>query len=277
MNHYQYNLQITKNENAISYYILGAFMTDGCVYISKDRPNRKIVTLTSKDKDWLENINQYICPEKSLLTHGKNCFRIMYNCTELADWFISKGCIPKKSLILKFPNIPEQFLPDFIRGCWDGDGSISFTKIKGNNYRRQANFTSGSKIFCDAMSFILNKYHISNKIYCRIIPNRIIENRLISSNNNNYRIQLSNGESVYKLSKFIYYNSDKIYMKRKYIVAQKIITNWELPLTCTNCNILLTKTNKNHNKKYCHICYKQRDLERRKLRYHNLSIKSKTF
>lgn len=107
MNKYKYNLQTFYNLDHISYYILGAFMTDGCVYISKDRPNRKYVTLTSKDKDWLEIINLYICPEKPILNHGKNCFRLMYCSTELAEWFISHGCGPHKSLTLKFPQIPN--------------------------------------------------------------------------------------------------------------------------------------------------------------------------
>ena len=38
------------------------------------------------------------------------------------------GCVPKKSLILEFPDIPHQYLSHFIRGFFDGDGSIHFNK-----------------------------------------------------------------------------------------------------------------------------------------------------
>lgn len=118
----KYNLQTFYNEDNISYYLLGAFMSDGCVYKRKNRPNSKIVTLTSKDKDWLELINNIICPDKPILKHGKNCYRLMYMSSDLGTWLESKGCSSAKSLTLQFPNIPSKYLSDFIRGCWDGDG-----------------------------------------------------------------------------------------------------------------------------------------------------------
>lgn len=35
------------------------------------------------------------------------------------------GCVPNKSLILKFPTtLPNELVNDFIRGYFDGDGSV---------------------------------------------------------------------------------------------------------------------------------------------------------
>jgi len=49
-----------------------------------------------------------------------------------------------KSLTSIFPKVPAKYLPDYIRGLWDGDGCIYF-----NNHQKsfQSVFVSGSRIF----------------------------------------------------------------------------------------------------------------------------------
>lgn len=56
-------------------------------------------------------------------------------------------------MVLKFPEVPEEFLPDFIRGYFDGDGCI--TEIKGK--RINSAFTSGSKQFLDKLLRVLKE------------------------------------------------------------------------------------------------------------------------
>lgn len=270
MNKYNYKLETLTNENAISYYLLGAWMTDGCIYHYKNRPNKKSVTLTSKDKDWLETINKYICPKKQILQHGKNCYRLMYNSTKLGEWFISKGCVPKKSLILRFPVIPDEYIPDFIRGCWDGDGSLSFTKSgnKGKNFQRQANFTSGSLLFCQELSKQLFKYGIKNNVILHSAKERKIENRILQPSKN-YRVIITSGESVYIMCKLLYHNST-IFMSRKYNIAHQIIDNWELPSFCNECGITIKlKTRAGRRPKNCKTCTKILYNSRQRKKYNN--------
>lgn len=254
MNKFTYNLDTFYNETAITYYLLGAFMTDGCIYISKDRPGRKTVTLTSKDKDWLEIINQYICPEKYLLRHGKNCYRLSYYSSELANWFISKGCGERKSLTLQFPTIPSEYLIDFIRGCWDGDGSLSFTKSgnKGTSYQRQAHLTSGSLSFCQSISKELNNIGIKCKVLSHKTKNRKIENRTLLAGES-WRVVLSGGESVYNLSKLLY-EPYRLAMPRKQQLAQLIIDDWEKISTCKSCSSSFKPHKLGKKRKYCFNC-----------------------
>jgi hypothetical protein len=223
MNKYNYNLNTFYNEDANSYYLLGAFMTDGCIYTRKNRPNSKIATLTSKDEDWLKIINSKICPEKPLLNHGLNCFRLMYMSSELCNWFESKGCYQQKSLTLTMPKVPVEYLYDFIRGCWDGDGSLSFTKSanKGTSYQAQANLTSGSLKFCEQLASLLNQENIKCSVKEHNFANKKIEGREITSNNC-WRVVLSGGGSVYNLVKNLY-TTNQISMPRKYNLAQNII------------------------------------------------------
>lgn len=49
---------------------------------------------------------------------------------------------------MKFPNVPDEFVRHFIRGCWDGDGSVFVDKDSRKMY---ANFVSGSRDFLESM------------------------------------------------------------------------------------------------------------------------------
>ena len=52
------------------------------------------------------------------------------------DDLIDKGCVKHKSLILQPPKkIPKDLMHHFIRGFFDGDGSITKTKTPNRNYK----------------------------------------------------------------------------------------------------------------------------------------------
>jgi hypothetical protein len=54
------------------------------------------------------------------------------------------GVTPRKSLTINFPQMPPHLVRDFIRGCWDGDGSVYWSEAPP---RPSASFISGSKVF----------------------------------------------------------------------------------------------------------------------------------
>ena len=52
-------------------------------------------------------------------------YRTSISSKKIVEDLIRLGCVPKKSLILKFPTeeqVPEKFIWDFLRGYFDGDG-----------------------------------------------------------------------------------------------------------------------------------------------------------
>ena len=63
MNKYKYNLNTFYNLDALSYYLLGVYMTDGNIWVSKANPKTKMVRLCSKDLDWLSLIRDSVCNE----------------------------------------------------------------------------------------------------------------------------------------------------------------------------------------------------------------------
>lgn len=106
-------------------YVLGLFFADGTV-----RRNERTmsVSLVEQDKQILEDISKIIQPSKPLhycnINGGRNQFRMAISHKSIVGKFISAGCIPNKSLKLKYPTCKLNHR-HFIRGYIDGDGHIS--------------------------------------------------------------------------------------------------------------------------------------------------------
>lgn len=213
-----YNLQTFLNENEISYYLLGAFITDGCVSIL---PTKKQAILASNDEDWLSLIRDYICPEMPVKKQN-NCHKLVICNTQIANWLISKKCVPHKSLTVKFPTIPERYLPDFLRGCIDGDGTIG-------TYNNVVNckLGSGSFVFLKEIDNILTSMNISHNLYeTKQSLNTKIGNRTIFRNGPHYKLQLA-AKSARQFLSWIYYPDHKISMPRKAAIAKIAINQYK--------------------------------------------------
>lgn len=225
MNKYIYNLNVFYNQDATSYYLLGAIMTDGCVVIDK---SKKKVSLVSNDKDWLEMICNIICPGRPIYPHH-NAWSLYFHSTELANWLISKGCTPAKSLTLKWPEVPEQYLPDFIRGCIDGDGSLgiynSIRKTRNNiiETKIKSYLCSSSYEFIQVFSNTLTAHNINNSFYLKKqSPTSMIEGRILHRSGPHYKVEMAN-RATKQLVNWIYYPGHKLSMPRKNKIAQAII------------------------------------------------------
>lgn len=225
MTKYNYNTELFINPNEITYYLLGAFISDGCV----DQNLRKI-TISSKDDDWLSSIAKILCPEKSIQKIKKsNCFVLRIHNKQIVNWFINNECTPRKSLTVKMPNIPKQYLSHFMRGVFDGDGCIvqqTFKRTKTKQIRIY--IVSGSKIFAKQLSLILNDNNIKNNIITINNNNKSIMNRPSKNYNDCYRI-VANSSNAVNFCKFIYKNKN-IYLCRKEKIYKEYlnIRDWEL-------------------------------------------------
>jgi intein-encoded DNA endonuclease-like protein len=156
------NRSVLLNEDSISFYLLGAIMADGWVF---NKPGNRKFGISSKDKDWIEELMPLFGGNRTISIKQGKYYSFVISDLELVNWFIKKGCVPKKSRILKMPNIPDKYLPDFVRGYFDGDGSVSivpYTVRKKNgkeyNYKRlQAYICSGSEVFVRELNDALIK------------------------------------------------------------------------------------------------------------------------
>lgn len=131
-------------------YILGLWFADGCIYGGKIFD----ITLHKKDKYILKKVAEELQYEGPLYDYvDQQAVRINFSCVVIYNDIIKLGGSEKKSLTVEFPDIPEEYLSDFLRGYFDGDGCVM--KLKNN--RLNSAFTCGNKKFLQKILNILKE------------------------------------------------------------------------------------------------------------------------
>ena len=174
-------------------YILGFWYADGCIYGGKMFD----ITLHKKDKYIIKKIAQELDYQGPILDYvDRQACRINFSCKVIYNDLIALGGTERKSKTLQFPDIPIEFLPDFIRGYFDGDGSVY--NVKGK--RINTNFACGSNKFLQSLLQLLKK-------------EAGIEGGSISIANQS--LTFGKKDSI-KLGNYIYQNNPELYLLRKY-------------------------------------------------------------
>lgn len=173
-------------------YILGLWFADGCIYGGKMFD----ITLHAKDKYILKRIAEELNYEGSLYDYvDRQAARLNFSCVVIYNDIISLGGSERKSLTAKFPEIPEEYLADFIRGYFDGDGCIM--RLKNN--RLNSAFTSGSKDFLNTLWAILkDKAGVEGGSY----------------DPSSMSIRFGKKDTI-RIGKFMYKNNPELFLQRK--------------------------------------------------------------
>ena len=134
-------------------YVLGLWWADGCIYY-----NRMFdITLHRKDKYILKRIAELLQYEGPLSDYvDRQAARINFSCVTIYNDIVKLGGTERKSLTAIMPEVPDEYLSHFVRGYFDGDGSI--WNVKGG--RVNSEFCSGSKVFLERLLQILKEKQI---------------------------------------------------------------------------------------------------------------------
>ena len=124
-------------------YILGLLYADGW---NQTERNLVAISLKESDKDILEKITELIQPDKPLryyttansrkkegFENSQNQWRLMINNKHISQRLVELGCGKAKTHNLTFPTaeqVPSHLIRHFVRGYFDGDGSVSGDKQK---------------------------------------------------------------------------------------------------------------------------------------------------
>lgn len=193
-------------------YILGLLYADGSNNISKSTIS---ISLQEEDKKILEEIKSIINSEKPLEYidysnkndfgyHYKNQYRLSLFSSYMCKVLQKIGMIPNKSLKLIFPNIDKSLYKHFIRGYFDGDGSIVQQIRNDNNHPVLVTITS-TKSFCNTISDIIkNELNINSCITDASCKNGITKVLSIS------------GRNVCKTFLDWIYDDANLFLERKY-------------------------------------------------------------
>ena len=233
---YTYNINAFLHEDAISYYLLGAFMTDGCIHTVKSRQSVRYATFDSSELDWMIKLRDIISPNHTIFKE-RTTHRLAIHNNTITDWLISKGCTPRKSLTLQYPKIPDEYLPDFLRGCWDGDGCIgTYTNTTVNKKGKIYKYPKPQSYLCSSsQDFIKPMYqellsigygatfqHKECKGQSRFAQS---ESRTITYTNDMYLIRFST-KKCKEFLEWIYYPNHTISNPRKYNKVLEILKHY---------------------------------------------------
>lgn len=206
-------------------YWLGFLMADGYITVT-DRNAELGIELNIKDKGHLFKFQKFLKTNAMVQERNRffekvannycnktlnSCFIRIYNKKIVGD-LISLGFQQnKRNKGLKFCQIPDNLKRHFIRGFFDGDGSIA--KIH-NRANYTCNITSKDEKFLKEIRKIL---------YIEGI-NSYLTNWTNGYNNKIYQLNVAAKKDVEKYLNFIYQDS-KIYLERKhslYLIATSI-------------------------------------------------------
>ncbi len=192
------------NLNDKKSWILGLLASDGNVH-------NNIITITQSGdngKDIIEYVkNEIQCNNHIGVsnTSRKKSYRINFSSEKIKNILALYGIVERKSLVFLFPNIlPSNFEKSFIRGYFEGDGSVGSYKNK-NKTRLLIASIFGTQ------SFIESCY---NKI-----PIKGIVGKTNKSGSNEIRW---NGKNAIMFLEWLYDNKE-LYFGRKYEILMKHI------------------------------------------------------
>lgn len=180
-------------------YWLGFLFADGNIY-----KNQMTLKLQRRDEKHLIKFKEALLSEHPIHrgkndTHKNSYYSsLLIGSKKLCAQLIKTGMIPKKSLIVKYPQIAKELEMHFIRGYFDGDGCI-YVNRKKNNHKTWSIY-SGSKTFIIELQKILEK-------------NLGIDIKM-NKQKKGFRVYGSNKLSVQSVFDYMYQNAT-IYLERK--------------------------------------------------------------
>lgn len=202
-------------DNEKKAYWLGFMFADGYIINKENRYGQDAfgITLAEDSLDTLEKFKKDIEASNPInwdnSKKGQRQCKINLTSQKTVNDLIDKGCFKQKSLILEPPKkVPENLIPHFIRGFFDGDGSI----IK---YER----TETSTIF---QINITSTYEMVKWIKDYIGMGQIIPER---RREQTWYFTLGGNQQVIKFYHLLYENAT-VWMDRKYNRFQELLNKY---------------------------------------------------
>lgn len=193
-------------------YAIGIIATDGNL-----SPDGRHLMVRSKDRQLVETLKACLDLENRITIQRKllrRYYTLQWGNRAFYDWLVRIGLMPAKSLKLGAIDVPEDFLPDFVRGVIDGDGSIQLYTDRSNTWKRDTyvyerlciTIASSSRPFLEWLHLV-----IQNEIAVR---GAIVDRKRIGRKPH-WNLKFAKHDSVTVLN-WIYYDSQVPRLERKY-------------------------------------------------------------
>ena len=203
-------------------YLLGFHAADGCVddsrntfrvqlqesdseliYLFKDNiaPDARVFTIPSRE---------LVCPRTGKHYTSAAMFGVNIYCAHLTDDLTKLGFGANKTFSeLHLPKIEDSLIRHFVRGYFDGDGSIIGTPVAPDPKRRKINWTFRTRV-----SFISKTKSLLEEIQNWLEKQGITKSSICLTGRNCYVLSVPKSQ-LSKLFK-LFYEDSNFYLKRKY-------------------------------------------------------------
>lgn len=160
--HYEKNPNFFKKESSDMAWLLGFLASDG--NISKNG-NKIRIELSIVDKEILEKIKEVVGIENPIrIREDKRGFvfaSLEWSCSEHKKDLEKYNIVPKKTYILSPPTkLNEKFYIDYIRGYFDGDGTINLNSSHGRKSLRWGICGASKPVLEWIIKVLENEYNI---------------------------------------------------------------------------------------------------------------------
>lgn len=179
-------------------YLLGMIQTDGSVHIT----HRNALLSITQHKDYAWYIEDMLLDfsDKVCNTKDRNCRQLQIGSKSIVNDLINMGIVPNKTnkqtdedINKLWESVPIEFKGDFIRGCIDGDGHVTFyTQQKAINESCSIGFCSVKEILVDKIIEFIN-----TKFNYKCGKNK---------NGNVYRLYITDRKKAIEIGKYLYSN-----------------------------------------------------------------------
>lgn len=196
-----------EKEGQIKYYILGMIYADG--NLSKDRDR---LSIRISDYELAVKLFDIMCDKEKRILYKQeykkkehnDSFWILNTNKEAIKESERFGITPNKSYTVKFPDIPKEYLKDFIRGYFDGDGSVYISSTYKDTKYLGISFACGSEEFLIKLGLILKEFNVNSSV----LPD-------LRDSSHSFYLKIYKQKDIKNFKNLIYKKS-QIHLKRKY-------------------------------------------------------------
>ena len=201
-------------------YVLGYIVADGCIYKRKDRKNSYTLNITSKDREHLLKIRETLDSNHSIgIKYNSQkipCSYIQIYNAEICSDLINLGIMPRKTSNLNPVKVPDKYFSDFVRGFFDGDGTVYIYKVNGVSQIKIGFVSVSSHFFAEFSQRLCKHLGIQTKSIHQTIDKR--GKRMVRYDIHFYI------DDCEKLANLMYGNNPSLYLPRK----RKVFEKWKL-------------------------------------------------
>lgn len=248
-----YNNEFQKIDTPEKAYVLGLYYSDGYVSINPNKRYRSGITVHLDDAQLLKDINEVFPCFKYLKPTKRNVGCLSLDYKKAVYDLHQNGVLIRKSTenknSLKFPKIHPNLYSHFIRGFFDGDGSICRSKTSSKN-AKNFSLTCCNYFLLKKMKEILHYEGILLNFYSRKNKPSTVKGKIANFTQTTFVLYRYGNEAILKKLCSYLYKDATLFMARK----KEVFEHWEYKptLPCPRCGKETDRLEK--KRMYCKAC-----------------------